>query len=172
MASAQGVYDRNCAVCHGYEAQGQANLFPNLVDDDWQWGGSPAQIEQSIRGGRQAVMVGWDAILGEQGTANVANYVLALSAGAADEHPGKMQYDQFCIACHAATGEGNPALGGPDLADDIWLYGGSVEAVTESIATGRLGVMPAFGERLDDTQIRLLVALLTVNIEPELLASP
>ena len=31
--------------------------------------------------------------------------------------------------------------------------------------------MPAFGGRLDDTQIRLLVALLTVNINPELLES-
>ena len=49
---------------------------------------------------------------------------------------------------------------------------GSVEAVTESIAKGRLGVMPAFGGRLDETQIRLLVALLTVNSDPELPASP
>jgi cytochrome c oxidase cbb3-type subunit 3 len=171
MASAQGVFDRNCAVCHGYEAQGQANLFPNLVDDDWQWGGSPAQIEQSIRGGRQAVMVSWGLVLGEQGVANVTSYVRALSAGAADDHPGKMQYDQFCIGCHAVTGEGIPAIGGPNLADDIWLYGGSVQAVTESIANGRRGVMPAFGDRLDDTQIKLLVALLTVNIDSELPAS-
>ncbi|MFB3103432.1 MAG: cytochrome-c oxidase, cbb3-type subunit III [Pseudomonadales bacterium] len=169
MASAQGVFDRNCAVCHGYEAQGQAKLFPNLVDDDWQWGESPAQIEQSIRGGRNAVMVGWRAILGEQGVANVSSYVLALSDGAADDHPGKNQFDQFCSACHGPTGKGNVALGASNLTDDIWLYGGSIEAVTESIANGRSGVMPAFGERLDDTQIKLLVALLTVHVDPGLL---
>ena len=163
MASAQGVYDRNCAVCHGYELQGQANQFPNLLDDDWQWGQSPAQIEQTIRNGRQAAMVAWGQILGEQGVAKVSSYVLALSEGSADDHPGKMQYDQFCSACHAAGGEGNPALGAPNLADDIWLYGGTVEAVTESIANGRTGIMPAFGGRLDDTQIKLLVALLTAN---------
>jgi cytochrome c oxidase cbb3-type subunit 3 len=171
MASAQGVFDRNCAVCHGYQAQGQADLFPNLVDNAWQWGESPAQIEQSIRGGRGAVMVAWGPILGEQGVANVADYVLALPDGAASDHPGKMQYGQFCSACHAPTGEGNPAVGAPNLIDDIWLYGGSTEAIVESIANGRAGVMPAFGERLDDTQIKLLVALLTVNIDPELLAS-
>ena len=91
MASAQGVFDRNCAVCHGYAAQGQANLFPNLVDDDWQWGESPAQIEQTIRGGRNAVMVAWRGVLGEQGVANVSSYVLSLSDSAEDGHPGKTQ---------------------------------------------------------------------------------
>jgi cytochrome c oxidase cbb3-type subunit 3 len=171
MASAQGVYDRNCAVCHGYEAQGQANLFPSLVDEEWQWGATPAQIEQTIRSGRIAVMVPWGPVLGEQGVADVTSYVLELSDGTAADHPGKTQYDQFCIACHGPTGDGNPALGAPGLNDNLWLYGNGVEAVTESIANGRRGVMPAFGERLDDTQIRLLVALLTVNADPESLGA-
>ncbi len=169
MASAQRVFDRNCAVCHGYEAQGQANYFPSLIDDAWDWGESPAQIEQTIRAGRSAVMVPWGAVLGEQGVANVASYVLALSGGAAEELPGKTQYELFCVACHGPTGDGNAVLGAPRLNDDVWLYGGSVDAVTESIANGRSGVMPAFGGRLDDVQIKLLVALLTVNADPELL---
>ncbi len=165
MASAQSVFDRNCAVCHGYQAQGQANLFPSLVDKAWQWGESPAQIEQTIRVGRIALMVAWGPILGEQGLSDVSNYVLSISDGAADDHPGKTQYLQFCSACHGPAGNGNPALGAPKLADDVWLYGGSIEAVTESIANGRTGVMPAFGERLDDTQIKLLVALLSKHVE-------
>ena len=169
MASARSVFDRNCAVCHGYEAQGQANYFPSLIDDDWDWGESPAQIEQSIRAGRSAVMVPWGTVLGEQGVANVASYVLELSDGAAKEHPGKTQYEQFCGACHGPTGDGNPVFGAPRLNDDIWLYGGSVDAVTESISNGRTGEMPAFGGRLDDVQIRLLVALLTASIDPDLL---
>ncbi len=161
MASAQRVYDRNCAVCHGYEAQGQARLFPNLADNDWQWGEQPAQIDSTIRNGRRAAMVSWGAILGEQGVMNVANYVLALPTGGDNEHPGKTQYMQFCIACHGPTGAGNTALGAPRLNDNTWLYGGDIDAVAESIANGRSGVMPAFGERLDDTQIKLLLALLT-----------
>lgn len=165
MASAQSVYDRNCAVCHGYQAQGQADLFPNLVDDDWQWGKTDAQIEQTIRGGRNAAMIAWGAVLGEQGVTDVAGYVLTLVEGGAEEHPGKAQYNQFCIACHGATGDGNPALGAPRLNDGIWLYGADFESVAASIADGRSGVMPAFGERLDDTQIRLLLALMTRKID-------
>ena len=52
VASAQRIFDRNCAVCHGYDAAGQADTFPSLIDTDWQWGGTPTQIEQSIRNGR------------------------------------------------------------------------------------------------------------------------
>ncbi len=161
MASAQGIFNRNCAVCHGYEAQGQAKLFPNLKDDDWQWGGSAEQIEQTIRGGRVAAMVAWGPVVGDQGVADLANYVLALSAGSADDHPAKVQFMQFCSACHGPDGTGNPLLGAPNLTDTIWLYGGDIAAVTASIAHGRTGTMPAFGERLDDTQIKLLLALLT-----------
>lgn len=161
MASAQRVFDRNCAVCHGYDAAGQANYFPDLTDDEWQWGGSEAQIEQSIRGGRTAVMVGWEQVLGADGVERVIDYIGVLGTDEADGHPGQSQYNQFCVACHGVDGRGNAALGAPSLVDDVWLYGNSREALRHSIAIGRNGEMPAFGERLDDTQIKLLVALLT-----------
>jgi len=161
MHSAQRVFDRNCAACHGLQAQGQANYFPNLVDDDWQWGGTPAQIEASIRQGRKAVMVGWQQVLGDDGVEAVSDYVLALGTDSAANHPGKQQYDQFCIACHMPDGSGQPALGAPSLVDDVWLYGSDKASLHESIANGRSGEMPAFAHRLDDTQINLLVAWLT-----------
>ncbi len=161
MASAQRVFDRNCAVCHGYDAAGQASYFPDLTDSEWQWGGSEAQIEQSIRQGRTAVMVGWQQVLGENGVAQVVDYMGVIGTAAATGHPGQTQYNQFCVACHAVDGSGNAALGAPSLVDDEWLYGNDSEALTHSIASGRTGMMPAFGERLDDTQVRLLVALLT-----------
>ena len=160
MRSAQRVFDRNCAVCHGYDAKGQAAYFPNLVDDEWQWGGSPAQIEQSIRSGRNAIMVGWSQVLGDDGVENVAAYLGTLGTATADGHIGQQQYNQFCIACHGADGSGNPVLGAPSLADDVWLYGNDEVALRESIAVGRMGEMPAFAARLDDTQIKLLLALL------------
>jgi len=166
MSSAQRVFDRNCAVCHGYDAAGQALHFPDLTDAVWQWGGTPAQIEQSIRGGRNAVMIGWSQVLGEEGVEQVAGYVTQLGNDNADGHPGQPRYNQLCVACHGIDGSGNAALGAPNLADDIWLYGGDDVSVQFSIANGRLGEMPAFEERLDDTQIRLLVALLTRNSNP------
>jgi mono/diheme cytochrome c family protein len=36
MASAQRVFEQNCAACHGHDAKGQAALFPDLKDADWQ----------------------------------------------------------------------------------------------------------------------------------------
>ena len=161
MRSAQSVYDRNCAVCHGYDAKGLTPWFPDLTDDHWQWGGSAEQIEQSIRDGRHAVMVGWLQVIGDDGVDQLADYTLALSQGTVADHAGGTAYAQFCAACHGTDGTGNPLLGAPDLTDGVFLYGGDIEAVRHSIAAGRNGQMPAFGERLDDTQIKLLVALLT-----------
>jgi cytochrome c oxidase cbb3-type subunit 3 len=105
-------------------------------------------------------MISWQAVLGDKNVANVTDYVRALSTGDADQLPGKVQYMQFCIGCHGADGKGNALLGAPDLSDDSWLYGGSVESVRISISQGRNGIMPAFGERLDDAQIKMLVAWL------------
>lgn len=161
MASAERIYLRNCAACHGDDATGQADLFPNLLDEEWQWGGSPADIEKTIRDGRKAVMVGWGQILGDDGVRDVADYVRQLPSGVAADHPGAAQYNRLCIACHGADGSGMALLGAPSLADDIYLYGDDRAAVEESIRNGRAGHMPAFGERLDDMQIRLLLAWLT-----------
>ena len=57
-------------------------------------------------------------------------------------------------------------LGAPALNDDAWLYGSSTAAVRESISRGRTGVMPAFGERLDSAQIKLLTAWLDGGTAP------
>ena len=161
MASAQGVYNRNCASCHGYDARGQAALFPDLRDQEWQWGGDPARIEQSIRQGRRGIMVGWLQVLGEAQVDDLTDYVLAMAENMPADHPAASSYAQYCVACHAADGTGNPLLGAPSLVDDVTLYGNSPEAVHQSIAEGRNGIMPPFDQRLDDTQIRLLVAWLT-----------
>jgi len=50
MNSAASIFSEHCSACHGAEAMGQANLFPNLIDDDWQWGGTAEQIEQTLAG--------------------------------------------------------------------------------------------------------------------------
>ncbi len=161
MNSAAGIFSEHCSACHGADATGQAMLFPNLVDDDWQWGGSPEQIEQTIRNGRNALMVSWLAALTEDGVNNVAAYVASLANGVNADHPGKAQYDMFCIACHGPTGDGNALLGAPRLNDEIWLYGNDIETITTSIAVGRNGQMPAFNDLLDDVQIKLLTAWLS-----------
>jgi len=159
MQVAERIFTRECSACHGPDARGQASLFPNLMDIDWQWGSSAQQIEQSIRGGRVANMLAWQSILGDDSVNQVAEYVADMSDTAAADHPGQAVYQINCVACHGVDGAGNPLLGAPNLADNIWLYGGDIETIKASIAAGRSGVMPAFGKRLDDVQIKLLVAM-------------
>jgi cytochrome c oxidase cbb3-type subunit 3 len=165
MASAGRLFDRDCGICHGHEGQGQAEHFPNLTDSDWQWGGTVPEIEQTIRGGRTAAMPGWQAVLGDDGVADMVTYVRAMSRD--DKSlpllPGHVRYQQLCIACHGPTGQGNAMFGAPNLTDDVWLYGDNDAALSVTIGEGRNGHMPAFGKRLDDTQVRLLLAWLTAK---------
>jgi cytochrome c oxidase cbb3-type subunit 3 len=162
MQSAQRIFIQNCAACHGMDGKGQAFAFPNLQDDDWQWGSSEEAIIQSITHGRQAAMVGWLDIIGEEGVMQVKNYVktLASKTNVGVNSEGKKIFQTNCSACHGLLGEGNQALGAPDLTDDIWLYGSSDTALQQTISAGRSGMMPAFSERLDEMQIRILTAWL------------
>jgi cytochrome c oxidase cbb3-type subunit 3 len=158
MATADRIFRRECSACHGIDGRGQASLFPNLMDIDWQWGGSPEQIEQTLRNGRRANMPAWGPILGEEKTRDVAEYLLDFSDR---EHVGRPVYEQSCAACHGAEGAGNVFLGAPNLADNIWLYGGDLDSILTTLQEGRLGNMPAFDEhRLDAAQLKLIVAKL------------
>ncbi len=161
MRAAKRVFDRQCAACHGLEAKGQADTFPNLRDDLWQWGNSAEAIEKSIRDGRQGIMVGWSSVLNRAEASYLAQYTVALAEAPPGSHPGKAKYDELCVACHGSDGTGMEALGAPDLTKGIYTYGGNTLTIKETILYGREGVMPAFGDVLDDMQIRLLVAWLT-----------
>ena len=155
------LYANYCATCHGSDARG-ARGYPNLRDNDWLWGGDPQNIKTTIMQGRQAGMPAWEGPLGgERGVDEVAQYLLSLSGRATITElaeKGKAKYDIFCIACHGPTGTGNPALGAPNLTDDTWLYGSSLTRISQSIANGRSGHMPAHGEFLGEAKVHLLAA--------------
>ena len=155
------LYLNYCATCHGSDARG-ARGFPNLRDNDWQWGGDPANIKTTLLNGRIAAMPPWEAALGgESGVNEVTQYLLRLSDRATIDEladKGKAKYDTFCVACHGPDGKGNPALGAPNLTDDVWLYGGSITRINESLIKGRNGQMPAFGEFLGEAKVHLLTA--------------
>ena len=155
------LYANYCTTCHGSDARG-ARGYPNLRDGNWLWGGSPAEIKTTIMQGRQAAMPAWEAVLGgERGVDEVAQYVLSLSGRATISElaaQGKTKYEMFCVACHGADGTGNTALGAPNLTDNTWLYGGSLTRISQSIAVGRNGKMPAQGEFLGEAKVHLLSA--------------
>jgi len=160
MSTARNLFALNCSTCHGSDARG-AKGFPNLTDSDWLWGGSDEAVLQTISQGRDGVMPAWGQVLGVDGVEQVIAYVMTLSgkqAPADAAAAGKPRFEAICSACHGMDGKGNQALGAPNLTDDIWLHGGSVKDLRETIANGRTNHMPAHLERLGETRVRLLAA--------------
>ena len=149
-----------CTVCHGSDAGGGPG-FPNLRDNDWLYGGAPEQIEASINDGRSGQMPAWGPVIGKEGVATVAAYVLSLSGHETDSvtvAKGKAIFEQNCVACHGADAKGNTAMGAPNLTDRTWLYGGSLRTVMRTIEGGRQGHMPAHREFLGESKTHLLAA--------------
>jgi mono/diheme cytochrome c family protein len=79
---------------------------------------------------------------------------------------GEALYVENCADCHGMDGRGNTArcMGQPyaDLTDDTWKNGGDDASVATSISEGSFGLMPAFQPKLDDQQVRALVAYIRV----------
>ncbi len=59
------------------------------------------------------------------------------------EASGKVIFGDNCAACHGTGGAGNPGF--PVLADDDWLYGGTIDQIQTTITNGRQGMMPKMG---------------------------
>jgi cytochrome c553 len=80
---------------------------------------------------------------------------------------------ELCAACHGLDAKGNPQLGAPNLADGIWLHGGSLASIRETIEKGRSGAMPAHAVRLGETRVKLLAAyvLSLGRQQPDVVAS-
>jgi cytochrome c oxidase cbb3-type subunit 3 len=161
------VFRTNCSQCHGAGAAGvQASGYPNLLDDDWLWGGDIEAIHTTISHGirndldpdaRFSEMPAFADVLSSEEIAQTAEYVLALSGqehDAALAVAGETLFLDNCASCHGDAGEGMRELGAPTLSDAIWLYGGSREAIASQISAPRNGVMPPWNERLTEAQIR------------------
>jgi cytochrome c oxidase cbb3-type subunit III len=154
------LFSNNCAVCHGADGGGNPG-FPNLTDKDWLYGGTTDKIHETIVGGRKAAMPAWGSILGEEGVADVAEYVLQISGNEHDAvkaEVGAKLFTTNCVACHGADGKGNQLVGAPNLTDKIWLYGGEPATIRQTLRDGRNGVMPAQQELLKEDRIHLLAA--------------
>ena len=159
------LFASNCSVCHGSDAKG-AYGFPNLTDNDWRWGGEPETIKASIMNGRHGVMPAWAEVIGEQGVADVAAFVLTRMDGRslpdgvkADAANGQAIFASNCVACHGPQGKGTPAMGAPDLTHpQAFIYGSSFAQLQQSIRYGRQGQMPAQLEIQGNDKVHLLAA--------------
>jgi len=169
LAGGRSAFNVNCSQCHGSGAQGFAG-YPNLNDDEWLWGGTLNQIEYTIRHGIRndvdedahvSEMPAFltDEIMSHDEIADVTQHVMQLSGQQHDASAslrGEVLFVEQCAACHGDGGVGDQELGAPALNNGLWLYGGDVETVTETIALSRSGVMPAWGGILDDVAVKQL----------------
>lgn len=167
------VFRAQCSQCHGTGGAGvQASGFPNLLDDDWLWGGTMEDIHETIRYGirnldhadarwSEMPAFGRDGLLEAAEIDQVVEFVLRLSRQSHDAalaEAGAEVYDINCSSCHGLDGEGDSFVGAPALNNAVWLYGGSREAIRDSVVNSRFGIMPGFAGRLRDAEIRAVAA--------------
>lgn len=166
-SSGAAVFKTWCAQCHGSGAAG-AKGYPNLLDNDWLWGGDIEAIHETIRVGirtdehfdtRYSEMpaFGRDQFLEKPQIEAVVNFVMSLSGDPLDASTvaeGAEVFAGNCASCHGEQADGDRSQGAPNLRDAIWLYGGSYDDIYETVYNSRYGVMPNWDTRLTEAQIR------------------
>lgn len=171
VSAGSAVFKTWCAQCHGSGAAGNKG-YPNLLDDDWLWGGDIEAIHTTITHGirntededaRVSMMpaFGKDELLDAAQIDEVVNFVMSLSGtpqDAAKVEAGAVVFADNCASCHGDAGEGNRDLGAPNLSDAIWLYGGDYATLTTSVYNARAGAMPSWSKRLSEAEIRAVAS--------------
>ncbi|MEZ5961396.1 MAG: cytochrome-c oxidase, cbb3-type subunit III [Hyphomonadaceae bacterium] len=98
---------------------------------------------------------------------------------------GESVFGDYCRTCHGAGGAGAP--GYPVLADDVWIWGGSLADIEHTLRVGvraehpetRMSLMPAFGrDRLltsqqigDVTEYAISISAARNRLNPDLTAA-
>jgi cytochrome c oxidase cbb3-type subunit 3 len=165
VARGGSVFRAQCSQCHGSGAAGSKG-YPNLLDDNWLWGGSIDEISTTVAHGIRnetdedahfSQMPAFSDILENDDITAVVEYVISLSDTEFDvklANQGETVFADNCASCHGDDATGDREQGAPNLADAIWLYGGDRETLTTTVKQARYGVMPAWGQRLSEEDVR------------------
>ena len=181
LGRGRSVYDHNCASCHGVQGHGNVTRgIPDLTDKDTLYGdGLANEIETIVLYGirapnsktwRLADMPAFGRAvpyprepsikpLSPGDIRDVMQFMASMRGAkfepsAAGRGAALFSDRGGCYDCHSSDGHGDPAIGGPNLADNVWLYGGDDKTVFDSISKGRAGFCPAFVNRLSPAQVR------------------
>lgn len=175
-AAGMTFYAQNCTICHGINGEGSDLGLPlNTAAIR----ATPADELQSIitAGVPTTLMVGWDNVLSSADIADIVaflkNWDVINDAGLVLTPPepveidlsdpgkalaaGEQIYNSTCMACHGENGAGGI---GPVLNSQQILTRNSDEQISQTIINGGRrpnSSMPAFGDRLSDSEISALV---------------
>lgn len=182
---AEQTLDKHCIACHGADLQGRIGV-PDLRDYDWLWAitgfesanEQVSKITQTLLYGirdldcsedvkrygacpdtRFSQMPAYGVLgYGTEVVSDLTEYVIALSGGDADKEAVARgeSFSAICAECHAEDGYGYKPFGGPNLRDDIWLFGSSKEQIYDVIYNGRAESCPAWAEVLEPVNIKAL----------------
>jgi cytochrome c oxidase cbb3-type subunit III len=167
LTDGRAVFATNCQPCHGGGGGGRPG-YPALAAGNWIWGGTLAEIQQTVTHGirsgdpdaRQSAMprFGADGILKPEEVQQVADYVWAAFYGhptaGQDVSVGARIFAENCAACHGNEGLGGHEVGAPRLASQIHLYGATRDAIVAQVTLPKQGVMPNWNTRLDPATIK------------------
>lgn len=165
ISGGAAVFRAHCSQCHGSGAAGAVG-YPNLLDNDWLWGGAVEEVEYTIRHGIRnetdndahwSQMPAFGELLEEGEILSAVHYVRSMSGlphEAELAQLGAEVYEYNCASCHGEEGMGDIYQGAPALNDQIWLYGGDVDTLVQTVTYSRFGVMPAMGQRLSEAEVK------------------
>ena len=165
VRSTNVLFGDRCSPCHGNGGAGNPG-YPVLADDDWLYGGSVDNIQQTISMGRQGAMPGFAGNSTEQEIDDMAKHVVALSKGSEHAAGKDLFMTKGCAGCHGMDAKGLSFMGSANLTDAIWRFTpGNEESVKYTISHGvnntmdkdtRVATMPSFENQLSETEIKKL----------------
>lgn len=102
IAAGKVVFDTNCVACHA--ADGGGGVGPNLTDNYFLHGGSPADIRETVASGvAEKGMIAWLPILGPAKVDQVAAFVISLK-GTSPANPKEPQGSEISSPGPASSG--------------------------------------------------------------------
>lgn len=150
---------------------GEGERGGTVGSQEWTQYKQLAESQAEINARRAQYQGRFDAASFDQVATDEALYAFALAGG-------KAAFGDNCATCHGTGGAGAP--GYPNLNDDDWLWGGSVEDIYHTIRYGirsnhddtRFSLMPAFADMLSAEEAGAIADHIVAKTQGQVASGP